>query len=420
MDRLVINGGRNLAGEVQIGVAKNAALPAMAAALLTEEEVRLPGVPAFKDVETMADILRGLGSEVELGQDAVSIRANDPGRCEAPYEFVRRMRASFFVLGPLLAKRKRARVSLPGGCAIGARPINYHLNGLAAMGARIEIRGGYVEAAADRLCGSAITFESPSMGATENVMMAASLAEGVTVISNAAREPEVADLAGLLNRMGAKIGGAGTDTVTVEGVRELRGAEHRPIPDRIEAGTYLIMSALTGCGLRVKGARREHLQSLEGRLYDAGVSIREDSVGLRVACASSVRASDIVTLPYPGFPTDMQAQWIALMAVADGTTVVRETVFENRFQHVPELVRMGARIAVKGGTAVIQGVNSLKGAPVMVSDLRAGAALVLAGLAATGETVVHRVYHLDRGYAGLVEKLKAVGAHVERVPGPSV
>lgn len=420
MDKLVIDGGRPLKGRIEIGKAKNAVLAEMAASLLGEGTLRLRAAPRLKDVDTMGAILQALGMEVSAGERELAMTLKDPTRCEAPYELVRTMRASFFVLGPLLARRKRAKVSLPGGCAIGARPINYHLNGLSAMGAEIDIQGGYVEAKARRLRGARVSFETASVGATENVMMAACLAEGTTVISNAAREPEVSDLAELLKLMGARIDGAGTDSIEIEGVKSLNGADFDPIPDRIEAGTYLILSLLTGCGLRIAGARREHLSALEARMLDAGARLEQEREVLFMSCPDGLRGVDIITLPYPGFPTDMQAQWIALMALANGSSAVRENVFENRFQHVPELNRMGADISVKGTTAIVKGVSELRGAPVMISDLRGGAALVLAGLAAKGRTEVHRIYHLDRGYDRLVEKLKGVGAAIERAPGPPI
>ncbi|MEK7476749.1 MAG: UDP-N-acetylglucosamine 1-carboxyvinyltransferase [Candidatus Coatesbacteria bacterium] len=420
MDRFVIRGGRPLRGEVGIAASKNAALPAMAAAMLTAEAVRLDGVPGYKDVRTMARILRHLGARVDETEASLEIHAADPGNHEAPYDLVRTMRASFFVLGPVLARLGRARVAFPGGCAIGVRPVDEHLKGLAALGATIVVSEGYVEATADRLRGAAIAFGTPSVGATENVMMAACLAEGTTVMSNAAREPEVVDLAELLIRMGARITGAGTGTVTIEGVKALGGATHPTVPDRIEAGTFIVLSVLTGCGIAVRGARRDHLQALESALRQAGVAMDERDGALVVSCEGRWRASDAVTQPYPGFATDLQAQWMVLMALANGSSVVRETVFENRFQHVPELVRLGADIAIRGNTAVIRGVSRLSGAPVMVSDLRAGAALVLAGLAAAGTTEVQRIYHLDRGYDRLIEKLRGVGAEIERVPGPPV
>jgi len=420
MDKFVIQGRSALRGTVDISGAKNAVLPAMVAALLTDEPVHLSNVPRLRDVETMGRLLRGLGARVELSEGEMTVTAAGLANPEAPYDLVRTMRASFVVLGPLLARLRRARVSLPGGCAIGTRPINLHLHGLAALGASIDIHDGYVEAKAERLRGTDIALDSASVGATENLMMAASLAEGKTVISNAAREPEVVDLAELLNKMGADIRGVGSDTITITGVRKLHGADHSQIPDRIEAGTYLILSLLTGGGVKVRGVKREHLQALEARFHEAGATIQESEQGLSVSCQGAPHAADVVTAEYPGFPTDMQAQWITLMAVASGSSVVRETVFENRFQHVPELVRMGADISVRGGTAVVRGAKELRGAPVMVSDLRAGAALVMAGLVAEGVTEVHRIYHLDRGYERLEEKLRALGASIERIPGPAI
>jgi len=420
MDKYVIRGGLPLRGTVMVSGAKNAVLPAMAAALLTDEPVRLANVPRLKDVETMANLLRWLGARVESHERALTITASGLANPEAPYDLVRTMRASFVVLGPLLARLRRARVSLPGGCAIGTRPINLHLRGLAALGASIDIHDGYVEARAERLRGADIVLDSASVGATENLMMAASLAEGETVISNAAREPEVVDLAELLRKMGANIRGVGSDTITITGVRQLKGADHSQIPDRIEAGTYLVLSLLTGGEVKVRGVRREHLHALEARLYETGAVLREEGQSLSVTCSGTPRAVDALTAAYPGFPTDMQAQWMVLMAVANGSSVIQETVFENRFQHVPELVRMGANISVKGGTAVVRGGKGLRGAPVMVSDLRAGAALVLAGLVAEGVTEVHRIYHLDRGYERLEDKLRALGASIERIPGPAI
>lgn len=418
MDRLVIRGGARLRGEVSVSGAKNAVLPAMAAALLADGAVKLRNVPSLKDVDTMARLLKRLGADVRVAEGEASVSAAGLSNPEAPYDLVRTMRASFVVLGPLLARLRRARVSLPGGCAIGTRLINFHLAGLAAMGAEIEIADGYVVAKTAGLRGASIALERPTVTGTENLMMAATLADGRTVISNAAREPEVADLAALLNKMGARISGAGTDSVTIEGVDSLHGAEHTQIPDRIEAGTYLVLSLINGGEVVVRGARRDHLHALETHLEKAGATFRETGGGLSVSGPARPRGTDIRTAEYPGFPTDMQAQWIALMAVAEGSAVVRETIFENRFQHVPELVRMGADISVSKGTAVVRGVPALRGAPVMVSDLRAGAALVIAGLMAKGTTEVHRVYHLDRGYAGLVENLRSLGADVERVPGP--
>ncbi len=417
MDKIVIRGGIPLAGDVEVGGAKNAVLPAMAAALLADDPVHFSRVPDLKDVATMASLIRRLGCNVEMDEGRMTISGAGLSNPEAPYDLVRTMRASFVVLGPILARLGRARVSLPGGCAIGPRPINFHLQGLAAMGASIDIREGYVEATAAKLHGADITLKGPSVTATEHLMMTATLADGKTVISNAAREPEVGDLAILLNKMGGHVSGAGTDEITVEGVPRLNGAEHAQIPDRIEAGTYLILSLMTGGGVRVRGLDRSHLHSLEARFAEAGAVIRDDGGALSVSVRGRPRATDVETAIYPGFSTDMQAQWIAMMAIADGSSVVRETIFENRFQHVSELVRMGADITVKGGAAVVRGVAELAGAPVMVSDLRAGAALVLAGLVAKGTTEISRIYHLDRGYERLVEKLQGVGASIERVPG---
>lgn len=420
MDRYLIRGGSPLKGEVAVAAAKNAALPAMAAAMMTADPVRLEGVPGYKDVLTMARIMRHLGADVEESPAGVEVRATDPRNHEAPYDLVRTMRASFFLLGPTLARLGRARVAFPGGCAIGVRPVDLHLKGLAALGASIDVSEGYVEARAGKLRGAEVSFDMPSVGATENVMMAACLAEGTTVMRNAAREPEVVDLADLLRAMGARIQGAGEETITIEGRKTLGGAVHRMVPDRIEAGTFIVLSALTGCGVTVRGARREHLRALESNLEAAGFRVEDREGALGLSCTGRWRGADVETEPYPGFPTDLQAQWMALMALAEGQASVRETVFENRFQHVPELVRLGADISIRGNTATIRGVSRLLGAPVMVSDLRAGAALVLAGLAAHGTTEVQRIYHLDRGYDRLVEKLRAIGASIDRVPGPPV
>jgi len=417
MDKLVIDGGRPLSGTVEVSGAKNAVLPAMAAALLSSAPVRLSNVPALRDVETMARILRNLGARVDLGQGTAEVDSGGLSKWEAPYDLVRTMRASVMVLGPLVARMKRARVSLPGGCAIGTRPIDVHLSGLAAMGARVGMSDGYVEVETGGLHGAAIQLKVPSVTGTENLMMAATLAEGATVISNAAREPEVADLAALLNSMGARVSGAGTDTITIEGVSSLGGASHGVVPDRIEAGTYLVLSLLTGNGLEVRGARAEHLAALASRVAEAGGALLPVAGGMRTSLGGGkLKSVDVVTQPYPGFPTDLQAQWMAAMAVARGSAVIREAIFENRFQHASELARMGADITVKGDTAVVRGVEALKGAPVMVSDLRAGASLVLAALIAGGRTEINRIYHLDRGYESLVPKLKAVGAAIERVP----
>ena len=420
MDKYVVHGGRPLAGVIDVAGSKNTQFHNMAAALLTGESVRFTRVPVLRDVETMGRLLRTLGATVEIADGTCTIGAASLNGADAPYDLVRTMRASFVVLGPLLARLGRARVSLPGGCAIGARPVDFHLKGLAAMGAEVTISGGYVEARAARLHGADIAFETVSVGATLHLMMAAALAEGRTGLANAAREPEIVDMAALLNAMGGRVTGAGTDRIDVEGVNRLHGAVHDNLPDRIEAGTFLVLSLMSRGALAVRGVPRAHLAALEAKLREAGGALQEEDGTVRVAGPDRWRAADISTVPYPGFVTDLQAPWTTLMALAEGTAVIRETIYENRFQHVSELDRMGADIAVRGSTAIIRGIRALKGAPVMVSDLRAGAALVLAGLAAEGTTEIHRVYHLDRGYERLTEKLRAVGADIERVPGPQV
>ena len=418
MDKLVIEGGRPLSGTVEVSGAKNAALPAMAASLLASAPVTLSNIPAVRDVDTMARLLRTLGARAEVADGSALMDASGLSNGEAPYDLVRTMRASVLVLGPLVARLKRARVSLPGGCAIGIRPIDVHLAGLSAMGANVGMHDGYVEVETAGLHGAAIQLKVASVTGTENLMMAATLASGTTVISNAAREPEVVDLSGLLNAMGAKVSGAGTDTVTVEGVSSLGGASHRVVPDRIEAGTYLILSLLTGNGLEVRGAGEGHLAAISSRVAEAGGALVPVAGGIRTSLGGGrPRSVDIVTQPYPGFPTDLQAQWMTAMAVSRGSAVIRETLFENRFQHASELARMGADITVKGETAVVRGVERLNGAPVMVSDLRAGASLVLAALIAKGRSEVNRIYHLDRGYERMVGKLEAVGAAIRRMPG---
>ncbi|HWP35739.1 MAG TPA: UDP-N-acetylglucosamine 1-carboxyvinyltransferase [Thermodesulfobacteriota bacterium] len=416
MDKIVIEGGRRLAGRIRVSGAKNAALPLMCAALLTDEPVVLRNVPDLMDVRTIARLLRTMGATVTLEAGTAVVDAARLERPEAPYELVKTMRASILVLGPLVARMGRARVSLPGGCAIGERPINLHLKGLEALGARIRLAGGYVEAEAPRLKGERIYLDTPTVTGTENLMMAAVLAEGRTTIKNAAREPEVVDLAALLVKMGARIEGAGSDIVTVEGTSRLRGAEHTVMPDRIEAGTLMVAAGVTGGELILDEARFEHLEAPIAKFREAGLEITVDSGGIRVRGGRPIRAVDVKTLPFPGFPTDLQAQMMVLMALSGGLSVITETVFENRFMHVPELRRMGAQITTQGNRAIIRGVARLDGAPVMASDLRASAALVLAGLAAEGTTEVHRIYHLDRGYERLEQKLAAVGAAIRRVP----
>ena len=417
MDRIRIRGGRPLSGDIPIGGAKNAALPLMAAGLLTEDRLELSNVPALADIETMAALLSQHGIAVEPEGRVLRLggRITDT---EAPYDIVRKMRASVLVLGPLLARVGEARVSLPGGCAIGTRPVDLHLKGLEQMGAEIRLDAGYINASArGRLHGATIVFPFVSVGATENLLMAACLADGRTVLANAAREPEIADLALCLRAMGARIEGIGTDRLTIEGVDRLHGARHAIVPDRIETGTYACAAAITGGSVRLLGARLEHLGAVARSLRDAGVEIIEEPAGLLVRRLNGLHGVDAMTEPYPGFPTDMQAQFMVLMSVAEGAAMITETIFENRFMHVPELNRMGARINVHGASAIVRGVPALSGAPVMATDLRASVSLVLAGLAARGETVVNRVYHLDRGYEAVERKLAACGADVARDPG---
>jgi UDP-N-acetylglucosamine 1-carboxyvinyltransferase len=420
MDRIRIRGGRPLSGEIVIGGAKNAALPLMAAAMLTEDRLVLSNVPRLADIQTMTALLAQHGLAVDAaGNDGRTLSLGGPiTSTEAPYDIVRKMRASCLVLGPLLARVGEARVSLPGGCAIGARPIDLHLKGLEQLGARISLEGGYIDARADgRLRGATIVFPFVSVGATENLLMAAALADGRTVLANAAREPEIADLATCLNAMGARIEGIGSDKLMIEGVDRLHGATHRIIGDRIEAGTYACAAAITGGQVHLRGARLEHLGAVARALRDAGVEITEAADGVQVRRLNGLHGADVMTEPYPGFATDMQAQFMALMSVAEGAAMVTETIFENRFMHVPELNRMGARINVHGASAIVRGVPALSGAPVMATDLRASVSLILAGLAAKGETVVNRVYHLDRGYEAVEQKLAACGADIERIGG---
>jgi UDP-N-acetylglucosamine 1-carboxyvinyltransferase len=419
MDKLVIRGGEPLLGTVRISGAKNAALPAMAAALLTDEPVTLENVPQVRDIETTRKLLAAMGAEVELGygraHHRTTICAKQLSSPEASYELVKTMRASTLVLGPLVARCGRARVSLPGGCAIGARPIDLHIKGLERLGAQITQEHGYVEASAKRLRGAEIVFDKITVTGTEDLLMAATLAEGETVMENCAQEPEVADLAALLNAMGAKITGAGTPTIRVKGVAKLHGAKHRIIPDRIEAGTFIVAGALTGGDLNVAGCDPSHLTAVLQKLEETGVktAIKADSV--RVMGDQPLRAADLNTEEYPGFPTDMQAQYMALATQADGTCIVTENIFENRFMHALEMVRMGANIKIEGRRAIVRGKSPLSGAAVLASDLRASASLVLAALVAEGETIIDRVYHLDRGYEHIEEKLKALGAQVRRV-----
>ncbi len=419
MDSIVIRGGVALEGEIEVSGAKNAALPLLFATLLTPERCRLRHVPALADIRTTTKVLQHLGASVSAGSDGheVTVEARDLTGTEAPYDLVRTMRASFLALGPLLARFGYARVSTPGGCAIGARPVDLHLAGLEKMGARLAVREGYVEAVAGRLRGALIALDFPSVGATQQLMMAAALAEGTTVIENAAREPENVCLATLLDLMGARVAGAGTSRVTIEGRTELRGAEMTVIPDRIEAGSFMVAAAVTGGSVRVAGARHDHLEAFVTKLRETGVAVSEYDGGLRVDAGGALAATDVRTMPYPGFPTDLQAQMMALMARAEGASTFTETVFENRMLHAVELARLGANIRVDGNTAVVRGPAALSGAPVMATDLRASVSLVLAALAASGETRVSRVYHLDRGYERLEAKLRGLGADIQRVKG---
>ena len=418
MDRILIRGGRPLSGVIEIGGAKNAALPLMAAGLLTEDRLVLHNVPRLADIQTMGALLSQHGIMVEqVGDDRRTLWLGGAiSNTEAPYDIVRKMRASILVLGPLLARASEARVSLPGGCAIGTRPVDLHLKGLEQMGARISLDGGYIDASvAGRLRGATIVFPFVSVGATENLLMAAALADGQTILANAAREPEIGDLAACLVKMGARIEGIGTDRLVIDGVTRLHGADHSIVPDRVETGTYACAAAITGGEVILRHAQLEHLGAVVRILREAGVDISEAEDGLMVRRLNGLHGTDVMTEPYPGFPTDMQAQFMALMSVAEGAAMVTETIFENRFMHVPELNRMGGRINVHGASAIIRGVPVLSGAPVMATDLRASVSLVVAGLAARGETIVNRVYHLDRGYEELEHKLTACGAEVERI-----
>ena len=421
MDRIVIRGGAALDGEVEISGAKNACLALMPAALLSDAPLTLTNAPRLSDIATMRVLLSSLGVEVSAlqGGRVMAMSAHDLSSTRADYDIVRKMRASILVLGPLLARTGRAEVSLPGGCAIGARPVDLHLSGLEKMGAEIELAEGYVHARAPKgLHGGEVSFPKVSVGATENLMMAATLARGTTILRNAAREPEIADLSHCLIAMGARIKGAGSDTITIEGVPALTGATHEVIADRIELGTYMIAPAIAGGRVTCLGARRELASALADILEQAGAGVTETPRGLSVAHdGGRLAPTHVVTAPYPGFPTDLQAQMMALATLADGDSVLEERIFENRFMHAPELVRMGAEIEVEGGTARVRGVARLKGAPVMATDLRASVSLVLAGLAAEGETIVNRVYHLDRGYESVEQKLSACGASIERVHG---
>lgn len=420
MDAILVRGGNALNGQIPIAGAKNACLTLMPATLLSEEPLTLTNAPRLSDIRTMTQLLQSLGAEVTSLQEGRVIAMSCHGaiNTRADYDIVRKMRASNLVLGPLLAREGHAEVSLPGGCAIGARPMDIHTDGLAKMGAQIDLRDGYLyaKAAGGRLKGAVIDFPFASVGATENIMMAATLAKGTTVINNAAREPEIVDLADCLRRMGAQIDGDGTATITVQGVDRLGAATHPVVADRIELGTYMLAPAICGGEVELMGGRIDLIGAFCEKLDAAGIDVTQTDRGLKVKCRGArANAVDVTTEPFPGFPTDLQAQMMALLCTADGTSVLEETIFENRFMHAPELIRMGASIEVHGGRATVQGVERLKGAPVMATDLRASVSLILAGLAAEGETKVSRVYHLDRGYEHVVAKLSGVGADIERI-----
>jgi len=420
MDAIRIRGGKRLSGTVDVSGAKNAALPILCATLLSDGASLLRNVPALRDIDTTAALLSFLGRKCEVNAPEVRVSAGSDVKPEAPYELVKQMRASVLVLGPLLTRFGRAKVSLPGGCAIGARPIDQHLKGLEAMGATIRLVRGYVEATCSRLKGAEICFDLPTVTGTENLMMAAALAKGRTTLVNAAREPEVEELGRVLNKMGASVDGAGTDVIHIEGRDELAPFDHAIIADRIEAGTFMVAAAATQGDVLIRHAPLEDLEPVVVKLRQAGVQISREGDGVRVVAANRPRPVNITTAPHPGFPTDMQAQLMVLMTIADGEAVISETIFENRFMHVPELLRMGAEISVRGNTAIVNGVKSLSGASVMATDLRASASLVIAGLVATEEeTEVRRVYHLDRGYEHIEKKLQALGADVVRVKGTS-
>ncbi|SFP77969.1 UDP-N-acetylglucosamine 1-carboxyvinyltransferase [Tranquillimonas alkanivorans] len=421
MDSIIVRGGRELRGEIPIAGAKNACLTLMPATLLSDEPLTLTNAPRLSDISTMSDLLRSLGAEVTALQSGqvLAMSSHDLSNVTAHYDIVRKMRASILVLGPLLARMGQAKVSLPGGCAIGARPVDLHLRGLEALGAELELADGYVAAKAPGgLRGGTFEFPVVSVGATENVLMAATLAKGTTLLKNAAREPEIVDLAQCLRKMGARIEGEGTSTIAIEGVDALHGATHPVVADRIELGTYMLAPAICGGEVECLGGRFGLVEAFCEKLDAAGIAVEETGRGLKVARRNGrISAVDVTTEPYPGFPTDLQAQMMALLCTAEGTSVLEEKIFENRFMHAPELMRMGASIDVHGGTATVHGVERLKGAPVMATDLRASVSLILAGLAAEGETQVNRVYHLDRGYERLEEKLSGVGASIERVRG---
>jgi UDP-N-acetylglucosamine 1-carboxyvinyltransferase len=415
-EKFIITGGKRLKGSVEISGAKNSALSIMAATLLTKDVCILRNIPHLTDVDTMIAVIRKLGIKVEWKEDnTLYIDSDYFNNYEAPYELVKKMRASILVMGPLLARLHKAKISLPGGCAIGARPVDFHIKGFETLGAQVEVEKGYIKAEVNKLRGGDIYLERPSLGATENIMMAASLSEGVTKIENAAKDPEVVELGNFLIKMGAKIEGLGTDLIKIDGVKKLNGVDYNIIPDRIEAGTYMIAAAITSGDILIEKIDPLLIKPLIVKLEEAGVKIKQEKDLIEVIGPNSINAVDIKTLPYPGFPTDMQPQFMALSCVANGTSVITETVFENRFAHTGDLIRMGADIKVEGRSAIIKGVKKLSAAPVMASDLRGGAALILAGLVADGTTELSRIYHLDRGYVNLDKKLTALGADIHRV-----
>ncbi|MDA3898062.1 MAG: UDP-N-acetylglucosamine 1-carboxyvinyltransferase [Desulfobacteraceae bacterium] len=416
MDEIIIKGGRSLSGEVVVGGAKNAALPILTASILAKGKFTFHNVPSLRDIDSIKDLLSTMGATVESNGHTVHIDTTGLNHFEAPYEHVRKMRASILVLGPLLARMKKAKVSLPGGCAIGARPIDLHLSGLALLGADIKLEHGYVEAACKQLNGAEIYFDIPTVTGTENLMMACVLAKGTSVLRNAAREPEIIALADVLIQMGANISGAGTAVITIKGVKKLKPVTATIIPDRIEAGTLMVAAALTQGDVKIKNCDPLHLKAIIHKLEKTGAEVQVFKKSVRVIGKKTINSIDIKTMPYPGFPTDMQAQFMVLMSVANGFSVIAENIFENRFIHVSELCRMGTDITISGNHAMIKGVTELSGAPVMATDLRASASLILAGLAAKGTTIVSRVYHLDRGYESLEKKLTGLGAAIKRVP----
>ena len=415
MDKLLIQGGTHLSGEIAISGAKNAALPILCAALLTAEPVTFTNVPQLKDIGTLLELLAQMGVKVEREADTVTLDASGLNNPVAPYEMVKTMRASILVLGPLVARCGEARVSLPGGCAIGARPVDQHIKGLQAMGAELRVEHGYVHATVSRLKGARLFTDMVTVTGTENLMMAATLADGETIIENAAREPEIVDLANCLVAMGAQVSGAGSDVIRIRGVARLHGATHRIMPDRIETGTYLCAAAASGGSVRLTGTRSDYLDAVIDKLTEAGCEVVSEPDAIRLRAPARLNAVSLRTAPYPAFPTDMQAQFMAINCVAKGVAMIRETIFENRFMHAVELQRLGADIRIDGNTALVQGVDRLQGATVMATDLRASASLVVAGLVAEGETLIERIYHLDRGYEGLESKLAALGARVRRV-----